>query len=65
MKSRPDPEPETRVGHCCGCRADPVTLYKIAGIYRYRCDSCYQQETGLRHYLAPPQQPAESLIILP
>lgn len=52
-------DPETRVGICCGveCRKSPtwdyVTLYKVAGVYRYRCADCYEKEVGWRHRLAP------------
>lgn len=56
-------EPETRVGNCCGCQRDPVTLFKVPDIFRYRCDTCFEQETGFRHYLAPPRQPP--LIVVP
>jgi len=50
---RGETEPETRVGNCCGCGEHPVTLFKITGVYRYRCDTCYERETGHRHHLAP------------
>lgn len=52
------PEPETRVGNCCGCHTCPVALFKIPGIYRYRCDGCFEQETGRRHHLSPARKPA-------
>jgi hypothetical protein len=45
-------EPETLVGNCCGCHKHD-TLYKVPGIYRYRCDPCFLKETGFRHHLAP------------
>lgn len=54
MPKRIENEPQVRVGNCCGCGACPVTLFKIVGIYRYRCDACYKKETGLRHWLASP-----------
>jgi hypothetical protein len=47
------PEPETRVGNCCGCNRYPLPLFKIQGLYRYRCDECFEKETGHRHYLSP------------
>lgn len=53
-RRRPDPEPETRVGNCCGCNTDPMALFKIQGIYRYRCAECFEAETGYRHHLSPP-----------
>lgn len=49
------PEPEVRVGHCCGCHAYPIVLYKLQGIYRYRCAECYESETGFWPHLAPPR----------
>jgi hypothetical protein len=55
-------EPQTRVGICCGdaCRAEHhatgtwsyALLFKIPGIYRYRCSTCFESETGYRHGLA-------------
>lgn len=54
-------EPETRVGICCGdaCKAEAergkwvnVLLFKVQGIFRYRCDGCFAIETGGRHHLA-------------
>lgn len=53
-------EPETRVGNCCGCNQCPVALFKIQGIFRYRCAPCYARETGHWHHLAP-----RPLIVLP
>lgn len=52
---RQDPEPETRVGNCCGCNSWPVplTLFKVPGVYRYRCDACFEVETGFSPHLAP------------
>lgn len=50
---RNQPEPEVHVGNCCGCNTYPITLYKIPGIYRYRCAGCFQTETGYSHHLAP------------
>jgi hypothetical protein len=46
-------EPVTRVGICCGCRAFAVLLFKIPGIFRYRCSECYLREQGVRHWLDP------------
>jgi hypothetical protein len=46
-------EPETRIGNCCGCNQCPVPLFKLQGIFRYRCAACFEAETGHRHYLAP------------
>lgn len=54
MIKRQDQEPETRVGHCCGCGEDNA-LFKIPGIPRYRCDLCFERETGYRHHMAPPR----------
>jgi hypothetical protein len=58
------PEPETRVGHCCGCKPDEALsdkpLYKIPGLFRYRCADCFEKETGYRH----PGSPLKSNIIL-
>lgn len=53
---RPDPEPEVRNGICCGegCRQYD-TLYKVPGIYRYRCAGCYLKETGRFHPDTPAQ----------
>lgn len=48
-----DAEPETRVGNCCGCGRWPVPLFKLPGIYRYRCAPCFEHEAGYRHHLAP------------
>jgi len=53
-RRRPDPEPETRVGICCGCGSDGLALFKVPGIYRYRCAECFPLETGYRHHLSPP-----------
>jgi hypothetical protein len=44
-------EPETRVGNCCGCNTYAL-LFKMQGIFRYRCASCFEKETGHRHHLA-------------
>jgi hypothetical protein len=62
MRKRVEAEPETRVGNCCGCHQDPMALYKIPGIYRYRCAECFQTETGYCHHLAPVRP---SRIVLP
>jgi hypothetical protein len=58
-----EPEPETRVGNCCGCNTDPMVLFKIQGIYRYRCAECFEVETGYRHHLSPPPQPAGRILL--
>jgi hypothetical protein len=58
-----DAEPETRVGLCCGCREDRVSLFKVPGIFRYRCAACFRKETGFNHHMAPP--PPASVIIVP
>lgn len=47
------PAPETLVGHCCGCHAFPVALFKVPTLYRYRCADCFKRETGHAHHLAP------------
>jgi hypothetical protein len=60
---RAETEPETRVGNCCGCNRDPVPLFKVQGIFRYRCADCFERETGYRHHLSPPKAP--SLLVLP
>jgi hypothetical protein len=56
------PEPETRVGICCGdaCKIahdkagawSTAALFKVPGIYRYRCADCYVAEVGRRHPLS-------------
>jgi hypothetical protein len=56
-------DPETRVGICCGCHQDSMLLYKVPNIYRYRCDECFEKETGFRHPLSPAK--AKSPLILP
>lgn len=56
------PEPETRVGNCCGCNSLAL-LFKMQGIYRYRCSQCYQTETGQRHHLD--DSPRTSVIVIP
>jgi len=53
-RKRVEAEPETRVGICCGCSQDGMALFKVPGIYRYRCTECFQRETGYRHHLSPP-----------
>ena len=55
-------EPLTRIGICCGCGEGDVLLFKIQGVFRYRCSCCYQKETGQRHWLDPEPK---SLIVLP
>jgi hypothetical protein len=57
-------EPETRVGNCCGCNIYPMALFKVPGIYRYRCAECFEKETGYRHHLAP-AAPSAGRILLP
>jgi hypothetical protein len=42
-------EPETRIGICCGCNAWNQLLYKVPGIYRYRCAPCFRAEQGKDH----------------
>jgi hypothetical protein len=32
-------------GHCCGCRALPVTLFRVSQS-RYRCAACFERESG-------------------
>jgi hypothetical protein len=49
MKRAELTEPETRVGICCGCNVWNLPLFKIPGIYRYRCAPCYRSETGVDH----------------
>jgi hypothetical protein len=56
------PEPKTLVGNCCGCHTWPLPLFKVPGIYRYRCASRFERETGYRHHLAPPPPPMLSQI---
>lgn len=63
MKRRETAEPETRVGICCGCHQDPMALFKIPGIFRYRCADCFEKETGYRHHLSPPKP--QSVLVLP
>jgi hypothetical protein len=52
----PDPEPEVRAGNCAPCGRFE-TLYKVPGIFRYRCAECYERERGHRPHLAPPRLP--------
>jgi hypothetical protein len=63
VKRGQDQEPEIRIGNCCGCQTYPVLLFKVPGIYRYRCDECYAAEVGHRHHMAPAKEPAR--IVLP
>jgi hypothetical protein len=42
-------EPETRIGICCGCNTWNLPLFKVPGIYRYRCAPCLRAETGSDH----------------
>lgn len=30
-----------------------VLLFKVPGIYRYRCADCFEKEMGYRHHLSP------------
>jgi hypothetical protein len=40
-------EPETRAGHCCGCHSiGTLPLFKVQGMFRYRCSACFERETG-------------------
>jgi hypothetical protein len=56
-------EPETRVGICCGAECNQrrtinaVLLFKIQGMFRYRCATCFLSETGYRHHLSIDQSP--------
>ena len=43
-------EPITRLGNCCGC-SQFTLLFKITGLFRYRCGPCYEREVGTRHWL--------------
>lgn len=62
-----DTEPETRVGICCGehhlGNRDGLALFKVAGLFRYRCAECFTRETGAPHHMAPRAPP--SRIVLP
>lgn len=60
---QPDPEPETRTGNCCGCNRHPLQLFKVANIFRYRCEECFEKETGYRHHLMPAKP--RSVLVLP
>lgn len=42
-------DPETLVGICCGCNVWNLLLFKVPGIYRYRCAPCYRKEQGTDH----------------
>lgn len=47
-------EPPTRIGICCGEGCGEYSLlFKITGLYRYRCAECYTKEVGHR----PPNEP--------
>lgn len=59
---RAEPEPETRVGNCCGCNTQAL-LFKVKDIYRYRCSKCFQSETGYQHHLD--DTPRSRVIIIP
>lgn len=50
-RARRDAEPETRVGICCGCQRWNSLLFKVPGVYRYRCAPCYRTEQGYDHAL--------------
>lgn len=52
MRARRHFDPETRVGHCCGCGTDGP-LFKIPALFRYRCGECYEKEMGHPHRLDP------------
>lgn len=58
---RQQSEPETRVGHCAGCRQFPIALFKVPGVYRYRCAECFRNETGFDHHLAPARADANAI----
>jgi hypothetical protein len=58
-KQKPNPEPETRVGICCGCQRSSMPLYKVPGIFRYRCAECFLRETGYQHHMAPRIAPSQ------
>lgn len=50
-KEKPTPpEPITRIGVCGKCGQFDL-LFKITGLPRYRCSTCYKLETGTRHWL--------------
>lgn len=52
------PDPELRVGQCCGdyCKdtLQDQQLYKIPGIFRYRCARCFYAELGQHHWSTVP-----------
>lgn len=52
MRRKAETEPETRVGNCCGCSRHSL-LFKVPGIFRYRCAECFEREEGYRHHLTP------------
>lgn len=54
-KQKPDPEPETRNGNCCGCHTFNH-LYKVPGLFRYRCATCFKAEVGYYHSLTPTEE---------
>lgn len=43
--------PLTTVGYCCGCRQLDLLIFKLEGVFRYRCGECYEREVGRRHDL--------------
>lgn len=51
MKRQTNDEPITRIGNCCGCKTYPTLLFKVPGVFRYRCGGCYAKEVGSRHWL--------------
>jgi hypothetical protein len=61
-RGRREAEPETRVGHCCGCGTDGA-LFKLVGIFRYRCAACFVRETGYRHHLSPSGPPTGRIVL--
>lgn len=59
MRRRQPEEPETRVGNCCGTKCgNHDTLFKVPGIFRYRCAECFEREMGWRHHLSPQKRAA-------
>lgn len=61
---RGTPDPEVRVGICCGCRQDQMTLFKLPHLDRYRCGTCFETEAGYRHHLSGSPGP-KSILVLP
>lgn len=50
-RANPQPDPEIRIGICCGCSVSNLLLFRIPGVYRYRCSPCFRAETGTDHPL--------------